>query len=144
MNKPPSNVNRWLKKQHVLSWTVAQDKQLWCSNAFYVYDEEQVVFYLLTDPLTRHGQMVVERALVAGSVNGQPKSVALLRGVQFLGDIRCLSDAEDKKPRAMYLKRFPVARTMSKSFPVWKIRIDEIKFTDNTLGFGKKIMWQRD
>jgi uncharacterized protein YhbP (UPF0306 family) len=28
--------------------------------------------------------------------------------------------------------------------PVWEIRLDEVKFTDNTLGFGKKMHWQRD
>jgi uncharacterized protein YhbP (UPF0306 family) len=24
---------------------------------------------------------------------------------------------------------------------VWEIRLDELKFTDNTLGFGKKLHW---
>nr|MDM9317472.1 hypothetical protein [Escherichia coli] len=38
--------------------------------------------------------------------------------------------------------RFPVARMLSA--PVWEIRLDEIKFTDNTLGFGKKMIWLRD
>ena len=28
--------------------------------------------------------------------------------------------------------------------PVWEFRLDEVKFTDNTLGFGKKMHWQRD
>jgi len=27
--------------------------------------------------------------------------------------------------------------------PVWEIRLDELKFTDNTLGFGKKLHWLR-
>ncbi|MBJ4294868.1 hypothetical protein JGE43_18630, partial [Salmonella enterica subsp. enterica serovar Typhimurium] len=38
--------------------------------------------------------------------------------------------------------RFPVARVLPA--PVWEIRLDEIKFTDNTLGFGKKLHWLRD
>ena len=40
-----------------------------------------------------------------------------------------------------YNRRFPVARMLSA--PVWEIRLDEIKFTDNTLGFGKKMIWLR-
>ncbi|MEP9306264.1 hypothetical protein ABKH70_26945, partial [Klebsiella pneumoniae] len=28
--------------------------------------------------------------------------------------------------------------------PVWELRSDEIKFTDNPLGFGKKLHWRRD
>jgi hypothetical protein len=27
--------------------------------------------------------------------------------------------------------------------PVWEIRLDELKFTDNTLGFGTKLHWLR-
>lgn len=44
--------------------------------------------------------------------------------------------------RKRYVKRFPVARMLSA--PVWEIRPDELKFTDNTLGFGKKLYWLRD
>lgn len=72
---------------------------------------------------------------MAGTVNGQPKTVALIRGVQFKGEIRRLSGDEEARMRQRYVKRFPVARMLSA--PVWEIRPDEIKFTDNTLGFGK-------
>jgi uncharacterized protein YhbP (UPF0306 family) len=27
---------------------------------------------------------------------------------------------------------------------MWEIRLTELKFTDNTLGFGKKLHWIRD
>jgi len=43
--------------------------------------------------------------------------------------------------RERYNRRFPVARMMPA--PVWAIRLDELKFTDNTLGFGKKFIWHR-
>jgi uncharacterized protein YhbP (UPF0306 family) len=26
---------------------------------------------------------------------------------------------------------------------IWTIKINRIKYTDNTLGFGKKIIWER-
>lgn len=133
--------NRWLGKQHVITWCVARDGELWCANAFYVYDPQQVAFYLLSDESTRHGQMTGERARIAGTVNGQPKTVALIRGVQFKGEIRRLSGDEEEAKRKLYNHRFPVARMLSA--PVWEIRPDELKFTDNTLGFGKKLSWLR-
>jgi uncharacterized protein YhbP (UPF0306 family) len=40
--------------------------------------------------------MTGERAKVAGTVNGQPKTVALIRGVQFKGEIRRLSGDEER------------------------------------------------
>ncbi|MDK6768838.1 YhbP family protein, partial [Klebsiella aerogenes] len=113
-------ISRWLGKQHVITWCVARDDELWCANAFYVYDPDNVAFYLLSDEKTRHGQMTGEHAKVAGTVNGQPKTVALIRGVQFKGEIRRLHGDEEAEMRKRYVKRFPVARMLSA--PVWEIR----------------------
>lgn len=134
-------ISRWLAKQHVVTWCVQHEGELWCANAFYLYDSQKVVFYLLTEDKTRHAQMSGPRAKVAGTVNGQPKSVALIRGVQFTGEIRRLDGDESDAARNAYHRRFPVARMLSA--PVWEIRLDELKFTDNTLGFGKKLHWLR-
>ncbi|MDY1037897.1 YhbP family protein [Lelliottia sp. CFBP8978] len=134
-------INRWLAKQHVVTWCVHQDDELWCANAFYYYDPVKVAFYLLSEDKTRHAQMTGQQAKVAGTVNGQPKNVALIRGVQFKGEIRRLEGEESNAMRQHYMRRFPVALALSA--PVWEIRLDEIKFTDNTLGFGKKRHWLR-
>ncbi len=135
-------INRWLMKQHVVSWCVASRGELWCANAFYIYDPQQVAFYILSDDHTRHSQMTGLQASVAGTVNSQPKTVALIRGVQFTGEIRRMEEEESAGPRAQYNRRFPVARMLSA--PMWEIRLTEIKFTDNTLGFGKKLHWLRE
>lgn len=135
-------ISRWLSKQHVVSWCVANEGELWCASAFYVYDPQRVAFYLLSEETTRHGQMTGKQAPVAGTVNGQPKTVALIRGVQFKGEIRLLEGDEAIEKRALYVRRFQVARVLSA--PVWELRLDELKFTDNTLGFGKKLHWLRD
>lgn len=135
-------ISRWLAKQHVVSWCVANEGELWCANAFYVYDPQRVAFYLLSEETTRHGQMTGKQAPVAGTVNGQPKTVALIRGVQFKGEIRLLEGDEAAEKRGLYVRRFQVARVLSA--PVWELRLDELKFTDNTLGFGKKLHWLRD
>lgn len=135
-------ISRWLGKQHVVSWSVARDGELWAACAFYLYDSEKVAFYILSDESTRHARMSGRRAPIAGTVNGQPKSVALIRGVQFRGEIRLLEGDEAAAVRERYNRRFPMARMLSA--PAWELRVDEMKFTDNTLGFGKKLLWMRD
>lgn len=135
-------ISRWIARQHVITWCVARNGELWCANAFYIYDAHDVAFYVLSEDNTRHAQMSGPRASVAGTINGQPKTVALIRGVQFKGEIRRLEGKESEAIRARYNHRFPVARVLSA--PVWEIRPDELKFTDNTLGFGKKLYWLRD
>ena len=137
-----ATISRWLAKQHVVSWCVSSGDALWCANAFFVFDPQKVAFYLLSEDKTRHARMTGEQAKVAGTVSGQPKTVALIRGVQFSGEIRRLSEEESAEPRALYNRRFPVARVLSA--PMWEIRLHELKFTDNTLGFGKKLYWLRE
>lgn len=134
-------ISRWLAKQHVVSYCVANAQDMWCANAFYLYCPQAVAFYLLSDPQTRHGQISGGKARVAGTVSGQTKNVALIRGVQFKGEIQLLEREASASFRERYNRRFPIARAMSA--PVWSIRLDELKFTDNTLGFGKKHIWQR-
>ncbi|MCU5773386.1 YhbP family protein [Erwiniaceae bacterium BAC15a-03b] len=132
---------RYLKKQHVLSLCCGDAQDLWCANCFYVFDAERVAFWLMTEPDTRHGALMQRQALVAGTVNGQPKSVLLIKGVQYRGQIMVLSGETEARARAAYCKRFPVAKKVSA--PLWEIRLDELKMTDNALGFGKKLLWQR-
>lgn len=133
-----SHLIRYLKKQHALSLCASDGDDLWCANCFYVFDETRMAFWLMTEPDTRHGALMRENPRVAGTVNGQPKSVLLIRGVQYRGRIQLTEEA-----RAMnaYQKRFPVAKKITA--PLWEIVLDELKMTDNALGFGKKIVWQR-
>ncbi len=137
-----SVISRWLKKQNVVTFCVSNESSIWCANAFFYFDEQRVAFYLLSDPNSRHGKMIGQISPVAGTVNGQTKTVALIRGLQYSGTIRLVDEAESGPFREPYYRRFPIAR-VHKS-PIWEILVDELKFTDNTLGFGKKLFWFRD
>ena len=50
-------ISRWLAKQHVVTWCVANRGELWCANAFYIYDPQKVAFYLLSEDHTRHSHL---------------------------------------------------------------------------------------
>ncbi|MEQ9861316.1 YhbP family protein [Pectobacterium cacticida] len=135
-------ISRYLKKLHVLTLCVGESSELWCASCFYIYDDRQVAFYLMTELQTRHGTIMASAPLVAGTVSGQPKSVMLVKGVQFLGQIVQLDGAEGEQARVRYNTRFPIARTSQA--PIWRLDLTEIKMTDNALGFGKKRYWRRD
>ncbi|MDU4085579.1 MAG: hypothetical protein E7H67_24310, partial [Enterobacter asburiae] len=77
-----------------------------------------------------------------GTVSDQPKTVMRIRGLQFRGELRQLNGDEAERASKRYYQRFPAARMMHS--PIWTIDIDEMKFTDNTLGFGKKLNWWRE
>lgn len=136
-----SHLIRYLKKQHALSLCATNGDDLWCANCFYVFDGASMAFWLMTEPDTRHGALMQANSRIAGTVNGQPKSVLLIKGVQYQGIIQLLSGEREAVARHAYQKRFPVAKKVTA--PLWEITLDELKMTDNALGFGKKIVWQR-
>ncbi|MBF0898137.1 MAG: hypothetical protein HXK58_07625, partial [Campylobacter concisus] len=60
-----------------------------------------------------------------------------IEGVQFQGAMREASESG----REIYFKRFFYAKAMDPK--IWSISLEKVKFTSNTLGFGKKIFWQK-
>ena len=57
------------------------------------------------------------------------------QGLQLCGK----AERADEAARRAYLKRFPYA--VLAELTLWAIAPDFMKFTDNTLGFGKKLIW---
>ena len=131
----------YLKKQHVLSLCCSFNDDIWCANCFYVFDEENIAFYLMTSIESRHSKLMLKNHLVAGTVNGQPKNISLIKGIQYKGVISLLTEENNADALSLYTKRFPIAKI--KSLPLWKIEISELKFINNILGFGNKTLWYR-
>ncbi|MDX5630635.1 MULTISPECIES: YhbP family protein [unclassified Brenneria] len=134
-------IARYLKKLHVLTLCAGENSDLWCASCFYTYDEQQVAFYVMTELHTRHGELMSRQPQIAGTVSGQPKSVMLIKGVQFRARAERLEGEDEQQARTAYNRRFPIARAAHT--PIWRLYLTELKMTDNTLGFGKKHRWQR-
>ncbi len=78
---------------------------------------------------------------VAGTINTEVTIVAKIKGLQFTGEFIQPNEEEKKLFYESYYEKFPFAR--AKPLSVWGIKLDSIKMTDNTLGFGKKLKWSR-
>ncbi|MGD9969213.1 MAG: pyridoxamine 5'-phosphate oxidase family protein [Sulfuricurvum sp.] len=135
--KPLESIKKFLDEHHLLSLATSCER-LWCCSMFYAYLDDEVAFVVASDPQTEHMLNVSVNPLVAGTVALETKTVGKIRGIQFAGE---MLKAESLDGGA-YFERFPYARVMNPT--LWKIRLDEIKMTDNTLGFGKKLIWKRD
>ena len=133
---------QFLKKHFVCTLATCMDGQPWCASVFYVFWEDEVALVFTSDPATRHiGEAQVNQH-VAGTVAVETEFIGLIRGVQFSAIMRESVDAEEKKKvHNAYLKRFPYA--ILNNSPLWICEILEVKFTDNRLGFGKKLRWSR-
>jgi hypothetical protein len=130
-------IERFIGEHHLLSLASMGDR-LWCCSMFYAYDPQSISFIVASEERTEHMSNVARDSNVAGTVALETKTVGKIQGIQFSG---VMAKAE-AKAYELYFGAFPYARIMSPT--LWVIRLDEVKMTDNTLGFGKKIIWKRE
>ena len=136
-------ITKFLKKHHVCALSTCRDGQPWCASVFYVFVEEDAALVFTSDPTTRHSSEMMLNQNVAGAIALETEIIGLIRGVQFSGIVLQPSTPKiKKKALCAYLKRFPYA--VLKSSQLWILDLHHVKFTDNRLGFGKKLRWNRD
>lgn len=102
-------------------------------------DENAIIF--TSDQDTRHAQEFMKNPKVSGSVVLETMVIGKIRGIQFSGTVMDVPEDMLKRSQFAYIKRFPVAALMETK--LWMITPDHIKMTDNRLGFGKKLVWDK-
>ena len=142
MEKPDKKIIEFFKKHHVLTLATCIDHQPWCANCFYAFLEEDAAFVFTSGYETRHIREVKENEKVAGSVVLETGIVNKIQGVQFSGRLELPGGEMAERARIAYLKRFPFAVLMETT--LWVLYADHLKMTDNRLGFGKKLIWERE
>ena len=131
-------IEKFIAKHHVLSLATAIENEVSVCSLFYAYDVEKKVFIVASSQETLHMQHISRNPKVAGNIVLETKTVGKIQGLQFKGRFLPLNDKELQKE---YFQAFPYARVMNPT--LYKIEVDSFKLTDNRLGFGKKIIWQR-
>ncbi len=127
----------FLSKHHLLSLATSADNTPQSASLFYAYDSERIAFVVASDTKTEHIQNVLRNENVSGTVALETDEVGKIEGVQFKAKMRMITHKEGE----LYFKAFPFAKVMNPQ--LWSIELEEIKLTDNRLGFGKKLKWQR-
>jgi uncharacterized protein len=141
MDIPDPKIITFLKKHHVLTLSTVSQGQPWVANCFYAFLEEQMTFVFTSDYETRHIREATQNSKVAGSVVLETSIIGKIQGVQFSGTLKLAENEELIAAEKAYLKRFPFAALMDTT--LWILSINYLKMTDNRLGFGKKLIWER-
>ena len=131
----------FIEENRVLSLCTARGSTPWAANCFYAFDPDAMNLLFMSEPSTRHGSELQQNDQVAGTISSQESNVARLRGIQFSGTARLLTERDLDTAKRLYLRRFPVAALHSA--PLWAISLELVKYTNNTLGFGTKLCWKR-
>ena len=141
MVKPEPKIAAFLSKHHVMTLSTCVDQQSWCANCFYAFNPDNMSLIFTSDFDTRHIREGLQNSFVAGNVVLETSVVGKIQGIQFTGRLILPQGEVAELANSTYLKRFPFAALMSTN--LWVFRIEYAKMTDNRLGFGKKLIWER-
>lgn len=135
----PDRIRAFIGEHHVLTLATCIISAPQCASLFYAYAKEENVFIVASDETTEHMTNAMRNPQVAGSIVLETKTVGKIQGVQFTGVIEPAHDAAASK---IYLEAFPYAKVMNPT--LWRIVPLFMKLTDNRLGFGRKLVWEKD
>ena len=122
-----------------MTFSTSTDNIPYSATCFYAYDEKENILIFASDEETKHIQNALKNKFVAGAIFLNTKNIAKIKGVQFQGVF--IKDLKKEK-EDIYFKKFPFSLALKPK--LWGIELFFIKMSDNSLGFGKKIVWKRD
>mgnify|MGYP003536816280 CR=1 FL=1 len=121
---------------------VDETGQPWCFSFFYSWDAEAGLLHYKSSGDTRHAIILHSNKKVSGTILPDKFNILQIKGIQFEGELLQEEHPQAAGGSAHYHKKHPMALAMPGE--IWTIRLDHIKFTDNTLGIGKKLNWKRE
>ena len=124
-----------------MTLATCRDNRSWCCQCFYVYVENLCGLVFTSDTATRHIAEALQQPYVAGSIVLETSVVGKIQGIQFEGKLLEADGELLREIKIAYMKRFPFALMMDTK--LWFLELHTIKMTDNRLGFGKKLHWER-
>lgn len=127
----------FIDEHHVMTLATFDGHLPQCCNLFYAYIKEENCFIVASDEKTEHIKNIMRNPLIAASIVLETRTVGKIQGLQIRG---AMAKADDSRAKRAYFHAFSYARVMK---PVlWRITIENMKLTDNRLGFGKKLIWK--
>lgn len=111
----------------------------YCINCFYKFEEEHHVLIFKSSMGTTHQKLTKPMASISGTILPNVIDTLKLKGVQFTGKVIENEEIDKLQLNTKYLKKYPMSIAVMGY--VWAVRLDFLKFTDNTLGFGNKTTW---
>jgi uncharacterized protein len=142
MEVVPKRILDFVGKHHVFTLSSSSKNIPYSCSCFYIFQKETPCFIFTSDETTRHGQELLSNKTTAGNIVLETETIGKIQGIQFTGTTKQIIDKKEfKVARKIYLKRFPYAVFSIKE--LWSFEVEFIKMTDNLLGFGKKIIWNK-
>lgn len=139
--KMDEHISSFLQEQTNLTFATAANNIPYCSNCFYAFLSEFNAVTFKSNAETRHIQEALANENVSGTITPDKLDKLKIKGIQLTGKFIQPKEALLSAAKKKYYLKYPMALAMKGD--LWVIEIRKIKMTDNTLGFGKKLIWER-
>lgn len=132
----------FIKKQTCASiCCVDETGKPYCFSCFYAFNSAAGLLYFKSSANSRHAELMKKNPFVAGTILPDKLNKILIKGIQFEAIVLDMQQPFVKRTFGIYLAKYPLALAIPGD--MWALQINQIKMTDNTLGFGKKSIWER-
>jgi uncharacterized protein YhbP (UPF0306 family) len=131
------SIIEFINNHHLLSLSTCKDNLPWSASCFYAFDKNNFVFVIASDEKTLHVKNLLINPNYSALIALETKEVGKIQGLQFRGVI----NKSSSKEKALYLKTYPYAIALNPT--LWTLSVEYLKFTNNKLGFGKKLEYKR-
>ncbi|MEA1916581.1 MAG: pyridoxamine 5'-phosphate oxidase family protein [Campylobacterota bacterium] len=128
----------FIGKHHLLSLATCSESKVDICSLFYAYNKKENYFVVASDEKTTHIKNIRKNSNISLSIALETKLVGKIQGLQIDAVI---NSSTCNNVKMLYLKTFPYS--VAFDLTLWKIEPLHVKFTDNTLGFGKKLYWKK-
>lgn len=131
---------KFIGRHHVMTVaSAATESGPYCAALFYAYIPERNLFVFTSDDKTRHYREMYLDGRVAAAIYLETRNIGQVQGLQILGYASPAEEEVVAEARTAYLRKFPYA--VVADLTLWTLKPAFLKFTDNKLGFGKKLIW---
>jgi uncharacterized protein YhbP (UPF0306 family) len=114
----------------------------YCFSCYYAFNREEGLLYFKSSADSHHSALMKINPFLAGTILPDKLNTLLVKGVQFEAIVLNEHDPLSLRAPGYYHKKYPIALAIPGE--IRTIQINCIKMTDSTMGFGKKITWNRD
>lgn len=125
----------------MLNLATCVENKPYTAACFYVFDNTLQAFVFTSDKQTQHGQQMLQNSSVAASIALETHMVGKIQGLQITGKVVLLAGHDLAQANKSYLLKYPFA--VLKETTLWALVPEFMKLTDNRLGFGKKLIWEK-
>jgi uncharacterized protein YhbP (UPF0306 family) len=137
----PEPIVAFMDESSVITIATSIDNHPYCAACYFAYVPGEHLLAFKSDSDTKHIEDALQNKFVAGSILPDKIVKAKPKGIQFTGVFNKAEGNIGENAKSAYNKKFPLARIFRGE--IWVIELSKLKFTDNTLVFGKKTMWER-